>query len=78
MATNNKPANRLRCGNIKATIWENDSEKGPFFATTFTRPFKDQSGAWRNGTSFSLNDLEAHATVARQANEWISAHALKR
>ena len=22
-----------------------------------TRPFKDQSGAWRNGTSFGLNDL---------------------
>jgi hypothetical protein len=45
MATNNKPANQLRCGNIKkATIWENTSEKGPIFATTFTRPFKDQSG----------------------------------
>ena len=78
MATNNKPANQLRCGNIKATIWENTSEKGPFFATTFTRPFKDQSGAWRNGTSFGLNDLEALLTVTREAKEWISAHALKR
>jgi hypothetical protein len=45
MTTNKQPANRLRCGNIKATIWQNVSEKGPFFATTFTRPFKDQSGA---------------------------------
>ena len=77
MATNNKPANTLRCGNIKATIWQNVSEKGSFFATTFTRPFKDQSGAWRNGTSFGLNDLEALVNVARQAHEWISAHALK-
>jgi hypothetical protein len=74
----NKPANQLRCGNINATIWENISEKGPFFATTFSRPFKDQSGAWRNGTSFGLNELEALATVAREAKEWISAHALKR
>lgn len=41
-----QPANTLRCGNITATIWENVSEKGPFFATTFSRPFKDQSGAW--------------------------------
>ena len=78
MATNNKPANTLRCGSIKATIWENVSEKGPLFATTFTRPFKDQSGAWRNGTSYGLNDLEALVIVARQANEWISAHVLKR
>jgi hypothetical protein len=77
MATNNKPANRLRCGNIKATIWENTSEKGPFFSTTFSRPFKDQSGAWRNGTSFGLNDLEALLTVAREAKDWIAVHALK-
>jgi len=78
MATNNKPANTLRCGNIKATIWENTSEKRPFFATTFSRPFKVWSGAWRNGTSFGLSDLEALVSVARDAKEWISTHALKR
>ena len=78
MATNNKPANTLRCGNIKATIWENTSEKGPFFSTTFSRPFRDQSGAWRNSTLFGLNDLEALVTVARDAKEWIAAHVLKR
>lgn len=73
-----QPANTLRCGNIKATIWENISEKGPFFSTTFSRPFKDQSGAWRNGTSFGLHDLEALMNVAFEAKEWIAAHALKR
>ena len=78
MATNNKPANTLRCGNIKATIWQNVSEKGPFFTATFSRPFKDESGAWRNGTSFGLNDLETLLTVAREAKEWIAAHALER
>ena len=78
MATNNKPANTLRCGNIKATIWENTSENGSFFSTTFSRPFKDQTGAWRNGTSFGLNDLEVLVTVACDAKEWIAAHVLKR
>ena len=77
MATNNKPANTLRCGNIKATIWQNVNEKGPFFATTFSRPFKDQSGVWRNSTSFGLNDLEALLTVAREAKEWIATPTLK-
>jgi hypothetical protein len=67
----------LPCGNIKATIWENASEKGLFFATTFSRPFKDQSGEWRNGTSFGLNDLESLINVAREAKEWIETHALK-
>jgi hypothetical protein len=78
MATNNsskRPANTLRCGNIKATIWENASEKGPFFATTFSRPFKDQSGVWRNGTSFGLNDLQALMNVAFEAKEWIALMA---
>jgi len=35
MATNNKPTNTLRCGNINATIWQSVSEKGPYFSTTF-------------------------------------------
>ena len=79
MATNNKkPTHTLRCGNIKATIWQNLSEKGPFFATTFSRLFKDQSGVWRNGTSFGLNDLQALVTVAHEAKEWIATHVLKR
>jgi hypothetical protein len=81
MATNKQtkqPVNTLRCANIKATIWENTSEMGHFFAATFSRPFKDQSGEWRNGTSFGLNDLEALLTVAHQAKEWMAAHALKR
>jgi hypothetical protein len=33
---------------------------------------------WRNGTSFGLNDLEASMIVAREAKEWIAAHAVKR
>jgi len=37
MATNNKPTHTLRCRNIKATIWQNLGEKGPFFATTWCK-----------------------------------------
>lgn len=80
MATNQlskRPATTLRCGNFKATIWQNVSEKGPFFATTFSRPFEDQTGAWHNGNSFGLNDLEALMNVAFEAKEWITAHTLK-
>lgn len=47
-------------------------------AVTFSTPFKDQSGAQRNGTSFGLNDLEALMNVAFEAKEWITAHTLKR
>lgn len=80
MATNKQskqPATTLRCSNIKATIWQNVSQKGLFFSTTFSRPFKDQAGTWRNGTSFGLNDLGVLVTVAREAKEWMAAHTLK-
>ena len=77
MATNNQPATTLRYCRIKATIWQNVSETGPFFSTTFSRSFKDQSGAWHNGTSFGLSDLEALLIVARDAKQWMTAHALK-
>jgi hypothetical protein len=77
-ATSKKPTHTLQCGNVKATIWQNGSEKGPFFATTFSRPFKEQSGAGRNGTSFGLHDLESLMNVALEPKEWIAAHVLKR
>jgi hypothetical protein len=38
-------------------------------------PFRS---AWRNGTSFGLNDLEALLTVAHEAKEWIATLGLKR
>lgn len=50
-------------------IWHNVSEKGLFFATKFSHPFKDQSGAWHKCISFWLNDLEALLVVALEANE---------
>ena len=60
------------------TIGQNISEKGPFFATTISRPFEDQSGTWLSGTSFGLHDLEALMNVALEAKEWIAAHGVKR
>lgn len=38
----------------------------------------DQSGEWRNGTSFGRNDLEVFLTVGREAKERMAAHAMKR
>jgi hypothetical protein len=77
MATNKKPANTLRCGNIKATIWQNVGPKGPFFSATFSRPFRDHTGAWQNASSFGLHDLEALMNVALEAKEWIAAQTIK-
>jgi len=78
MATNKQPATTLRCGNIKATIWQNVSGKGRFLSTPFSRPSMDQSEEWRNGTSFDLMNLKALVTAACDPKEWIAAQVLKR
>jgi len=33
---------------------------------------------WRNGASFSFNNLEALLNVAFESKEWMAAHTLKR
>jgi hypothetical protein len=81
MATNHsskRPATTLRCGNIKASSGRMPARTVRSSPRPFRDPFKDQSGAWHNGTSFGLNDLEALMNVAFEAKEWIAAHALKR
>jgi hypothetical protein len=44
MATNNKPVNTLRCGNIKATIWQMSARR----VRSSQRPFSAVQGSiWR-------------------------------
>ncbi len=75
MATSTqKPAHVLRCGGINATIWQNAGEYGPYFTVTFSRPVRDQAGAWHNFTSFSLRDLDTIAFLTAKAKEWLAVH----
>ena len=73
MATNKKPENTIRSGNIKATIWRNTGESGDFFSATFVRPFKDKKGDWKNSLSFGSRDIEILLNVALEAKEWMAA-----
>jgi hypothetical protein len=77
MATNNKKHSHAAMRQHQSDDLAECQRERSILATTFSRPFKDQSGAWRNGTSYGLNDLEALRTVANQAKEWIAAHVLK-
>lgn len=76
MATStHKPAHVIRCGGINASIWQNIGEYGPYFTVTFSRPVRDQDGAWRNFTSFSIRDLDTIAFLTAQAKDWIAGFA---
>ena len=77
MTTNNKPTNTLRCGNIKESDHLAECRRArSVLLDDFLPPIQGSVRGVANGTSFDLDDLES-LRVARKAEEWISAHALK-
>ncbi len=77
MAIQKKPATIIRSGNIKATIWENEGLQRAFYSTTFSRPYKDARGIWKNAHNFGLYELESLMNAALEAKEWLAAHTPK-
>lgn len=63
----NRPETVLRDGALKATIWRNDGEKGPFFATTLAKTYEDRNGNLKDTNRFSGSDLLRVSELARQA-----------
>jgi hypothetical protein len=66
-----KPAGEIRLGNIKATIWRNDTTVGPRFNTTIERLYKNDQGQWASTSNFGLDDLLLVAKVADHAHTHI-------
>ena len=63
------PADVIRDGNLKATIWRNEAANGPFYATSFVRTFRDQDGQFHDTNSFVATDLLKLSELARKAYE---------
>ena len=61
---NNKPIETIRDGSLKATIWERQGEKGPFYSVEITRSYRDQNGAWHDSNSFIGDELLRIARLA--------------
>ena len=61
-----RPEDVLRDGNLKASIWRNEGERGEFFATTFARTHKDNDGNIRDSHSFVGADLLKLSELARK------------
>lgn len=52
-----EPADVVRDGALKASIWRNEGENGPFYSTTFARTYEDRDGNLQDAHSFSGTDL---------------------
>ena len=65
-----KPVHQIRIGSIKAAIWENRTENGARYNTTFSRLFKD-GDSWKMSDSFGRDDLLVLRKVSDCAHSWI-------
>ena len=63
---NNSPRDVLRDGNLKASIWRNDGEKGPFYSVNLARTYRDEQGELRDSHSFAGSDLLRVSELARK------------
>ncbi|MEM9840249.1 MAG: hypothetical protein AAF830_13980 [Pseudomonadota bacterium] len=66
MATK-KPIETLRDGNLKASVWENQGEKGPYFTVTLAKTYKDEQGSYRDTQSFTGTEILRVAELGRVA-----------
>jgi hypothetical protein len=69
--TTNKPVHTLRHGFISASVWRQDTDKGPMFNVTFQRSYKEGDD-WKHSTSFGRSNLLVVALLATRAYEWIA------
>lgn len=66
-AADNRPADVIRDGNLKASIWRNEGENGVSYATTIARTYKTEDGAYRESNSFTGTELLRVSELARKA-----------
>lgn len=62
-----RPAETLRDGNVKATIWRNQSEKGIYYNTKFSRSYQDQEGKYHESEHFQGTDVLKIGRLAERA-----------
>ena len=69
-----KPAHEIRIGAVKATIWENQTDRGVRHNVTVSRLYKSDE-EWKQTDSFGRDDLLLVAKVVDQAHSWIFEQA---
>jgi hypothetical protein len=66
-----KPAHEIRISGLKATVWKNDTDKGPRYNTTFERTYRDGE-EWKSSNSFGRDDLLVLSHLATECFRWIT------
>ena len=70
-ASNPGPVHEIRHRNVRATIWKNDTAKGPMYNVTLSRMYRD-GDLWKDSQSFGYDDLMNLAKLLFDAHTHIS------
>ena len=76
-AAKQRPAGEIRYGRLRATIWKQESDKGPWYSVVLTRSYQDPQGDWHSSSSFGRDDLLLLAKLCDQAHSWIHQQMAK-
>ncbi len=67
----NAPVFSCRHRALKAAVWKNDTESGPFFNVTLSRSYKD-GDTWKESGSYGYDDILIVAELLRTCHGFIS------
>ncbi len=67
-STPRRPTETLREGPLKAAIWRNETEHGPYHSVTLARTYKDREGNLQDTSSFRAKDMLGLSELARRAH----------
>ena len=70
MENTKKPDHDIRFGNIKASIWVNQTESGDQYTIMVSRLYK-KGDKWQHTETFRSEDLPLLGTVIYVAQSWI-------
>ena len=67
----NQPTQKVKVGNVTATVWKNQSQidDGDYNVIELTRSYKDKSGEWQTTKSFRVSDLPKVEVAVRKVFE---------
>lgn len=66
-----RPVFNAKYGAVEAAVWQNDGQKGAWFATTFKRSYRDGE-EWKESDSYGERDLLSLARCALDAQAFIA------
>jgi hypothetical protein len=63
-----RPVKTFKQGGVEVSVWRNHGEKGDMYNTTIRNSYKDNdSGEWKETSSFSPTDLAVLSQLSGQA-----------